>query len=95
MFRRASGSPESVDNYEHVVAVLPADNDRQLMMVISLFGARSVPQAIFGIGPPVGTLRVAGDDTLPARLLLGWRIRPSTRTAVPITAEEMVARSPL
>lgn len=88
-------TPASIDNYEHVVAILPADNDRQLMMVISLFGATSVPQAIFGIGPPVAALRVAGDDTLPARLPLGWRIRPATRTTEPITVEEMVTRNPL
>jgi len=88
-------TPASTDNYEHVVAILPADNLKPLMMVVSLFGARSVPQAVFGIGPPVAALRVPGNDTLPARLPLGWRIRPSIRTAEPITVEEMVARTSL
>jgi hypothetical protein len=72
---------------------VPADNHMPLMGVVSLFGGKSVPQAVIGIGPPVGALRVAGEDTLPSRVPLGWRIRPSTRTAEVITLEEMVSRN--
>jgi hypothetical protein len=81
------------ERYEHVIAILPADNTKPMMAVVSLFGAKSVPQAVIGIGSPVGVLRVSGDDTLPGRLPVGWRIRPSTRTAEPITVAEMVARN--
>jgi hypothetical protein len=85
--------PASIERYEHVLALLPADNDGQLMAVVSLFGGKSVPQAIIGIGPPIGNLRIAADDTLARQLPLGWRIRPSTRTTEIITLEEMVARN--
>jgi hypothetical protein len=78
---------------EHVIAILPADNGKQLMAVVSLFGGQNVPQALIGIGPPVGALRVLADDTLPKQLPVGWRIRPSTRAAEPITVEQMVARA--
>jgi len=83
----------SLERYEHVLAVLPADNNKQLMAVVSLFGGKGVPQAVVGIGPPVGCFRVAGNDTLPAQLPVGWRIRPSTRVADAITIAEMVARN--
>jgi hypothetical protein len=86
-------TPASFDRYEHVIAILPADNDKQLMPVVSLFGGENVPQAVIGIGPPVGALRVPADDTLPRQIPVGWRIRPSARVAEPITAEEMVTRA--
>jgi hypothetical protein len=86
-------TPASIERYEHVIAILPADNDKPMMAVVSLFGGKNVPQAIIGIGPPVGALRVAADDTLPKRFPLGWRIRPSARTTEAITVEEMVARN--
>jgi hypothetical protein len=86
-------TPASEKRHEHVVAILPADNKKPLMAVVSLFGGENVPQAVIGIGPPVGGLRVADDDTLPRQLPLGWRIHPSTRAAEPITLEEMVARN--
>jgi hypothetical protein len=86
-------TPESMERYEHVIAILPADNDMQLTAVVSLFGGKNVPQAVIGIGPPVGALRVSADDTLPRQLPVGWRIRPSTRAAEPITVEQMAARA--
>lgn len=85
-------TPSSIDRYEHVIAILTADNDKQLMAAVSLFGAKNMPQAVIGIGQPIGVLRVRADDTLPRRIPVGWRIRPSTRAAVPITLEELVAR---
>jgi hypothetical protein len=81
------------ERHEHVIAILPADNAKPMMAVVSLFGGKNVPQALIGIGPPVGALRVSASDTLPEGLPLGWRIRPSTRTAKPITVDEMVARN--
>ena len=63
------------------------------MIMVSLFGGKNVPQAVIGIGPPVGALRMPADDTLPRQLLVGWRICPSTRAAEPITVEQMVARA--
>lgn len=84
---------ESIEHHEHVLAVLPADTNKPMMAVVSLFGGENVPQAIIGIGPPVGDLLVAPDDTLPAQLPLGWRIRPSTRSVEAITVAEMVARA--
>jgi hypothetical protein len=86
-------NPASIERYEHVIAILPADNVKPMMAVVSLFGGKSVPQAVIGIGPPVGVLRVAGNDTLPGRVPVGWRIRPSTRRAEPITIAEMFARN--
>jgi hypothetical protein len=47
-------TPASIERYEHVIALLPADNDRPMMAVVSLFGGKNVPQAVIGIGPPVG-----------------------------------------
>lgn len=49
-------TPPSVDRYEHVVAILSADNNKPLMAVVSLFGGKNVPQAVIGIGPPRGSL---------------------------------------
>lgn len=86
-------TPASTARHEHVLAVLPADNKREWMAVVSLFGGKNIPQAIIGIGPPVGNLRVANDDTLPRQRPLGWRICPSTRSAEVITVDEMVWRS--
>jgi hypothetical protein len=45
-------TPASIERHEHVIAILPADNDKPMMAVASLFGGKNVPQAVIGIGPP-------------------------------------------
>lgn len=91
--RLALGKTAAVrDSNQHTVAVLPANQQGAGIVAISLFGGDGVPEAVIGIGKLPQTMvdalnRQANHDTI-----MGYRVDPRTRIAVPITFGEIDRR---
>ncbi|QBR72333.1 hypothetical protein CU048_14780 [Beijerinckiaceae bacterium] len=90
--RLALGKTADVrDAFQHTVAVLPANQEGNGFIAVSLFGGNGVPESVVHVGKLpsriVQTLKEDNHDTV-----MGYRVDPRTRTTIPITFGEMGRR---
>jgi hypothetical protein len=91
--RLALGKTAAVrDSNQHTVAVVPANQTGKGVLVVSLFGGNGVPEAVIGIGKLPHMMVDALNRRDNSATIMGYRIDPKTRAAVPITFGEIDRR---
>lgn len=88
-FRVALGKTAKVrDTYQHTVAILPYNEEGDVIALVSLFGGNGVPESAVTIGRvPELFDRISGVNASDVKL--GYRIDPITRATTPITFGEI------
>ena len=91
--RLALGKTAAVrDAHQHTVAVLPASQHGGGVITISLFGGDGVPEALIAIGKLPQKMVDALNREVNNGTIMGYRVDPITRSAVPITFGEIDRR---